>query len=478
MDTTKPQVRAGCYCRISSDPHDKREGTQRQREDTAALCEVKGWAIVDFYVDDDRSASNGKKRPEWERLLADIRAGKIDAVAAFDQDRINRTLDDFMHYKNLFVTRGIKLATSNNGDIDLSTPAGELMATIKTAVSTHEVAMLRIRTKRAARQKAEKGIPKWRNAFGYLPDIHEPDPVTAPLVKRAYRSILTGASLNDICRTLNSAEAYGLNGQPWTPSTLSLFLRSPRNAGLRAHTHVEEGKTVTDIVGKGNWPALVNEKTWRSAQAKMNAPSRKPGKKTVQKHLLTRVLLCGNPSSKQTGEPCGGYLSGYKTSKGANAYSCKQCRGIAIRAADVEYLLYGLVGDRLAAPDAQDLLKAKRDVVDAEAIQTQIAALYEDRRQVGIERGKRQLDGEQARIATDIINEEISELERQQNDADRMMVLGDIPLGTPQARGAVRRLSADRFRAVLAVLATVTVLPVGKGSHIFDPERVVVDWKE
>ena len=126
----------------------------RQREDTAALCELKGWQIAGFYVDNDRSASNGKARPQWGRLLADIEAGKIDAVAAWDQDRVNRMMEDFVHYKKLFVKRGILLATSNNGDIDLSTPSGVLTATIKTAVSEHEVAMMRIRMKRAARMKA------------------------------------------------------------------------------------------------------------------------------------------------------------------------------------------------------------------------------------------------------------------------------------------------------------------------------------
>ena len=120
--TQKP--RAACYCRISSDPKDKREGVDRQREDTAALCELKGWRVTDVYIDNDRSASNGKGRPEWDRLLADIAAGKIDAVAAWDQDRVNRMMEDFIAYKKLFVARGILLATSNNGDIDLSTPAG------------------------------------------------------------------------------------------------------------------------------------------------------------------------------------------------------------------------------------------------------------------------------------------------------------------------------------------------------------------
>ena len=92
--TQKP--RAACYCRISSDPKDKREGVDRQREDTATLCELKGWQVADVYVDNDRSASNGKGRPEWDRLLADIAAGKIDAVAAWDQDRVNRMMEDFI----------------------------------------------------------------------------------------------------------------------------------------------------------------------------------------------------------------------------------------------------------------------------------------------------------------------------------------------------------------------------------------------
>ena len=36
-----------------------------------------------------------KTAPKWEQLLADIEAGKIDAVAAWDQDRVNRMMDDF-----------------------------------------------------------------------------------------------------------------------------------------------------------------------------------------------------------------------------------------------------------------------------------------------------------------------------------------------------------------------------------------------
>ena len=258
VTTTKQQVRAGCYCRISSDPKDKREGVDRQREDTAILCEVKGWQVAGYYVDNDRSASNGGHRPEWERLLADIEAGRIDAVAAWDQDRVNRAMDDFQRYKNLFVRRGIKLATSNNGDIDLSTPSGVLTATIKTAVSEHEISMMKIRMRRAAKQKAQRGLPKWKRAFGYLGDTYQLDPHTAPLVKQVYAHVLAGGSITDGARILNAQNAFGLSGKPWTASTLSLFLRKARNAGLREHNDEivrdEDGNPV-----KGTWPALVDE---------------------------------------------------------------------------------------------------------------------------------------------------------------------------------------------------------------------------
>lgn len=40
------------------------------------------------------------------------------------------------------------------------------MAQIKRAVSEHEIAMMRVRLRRAARQRAERGFPKWRRSFG------------------------------------------------------------------------------------------------------------------------------------------------------------------------------------------------------------------------------------------------------------------------------------------------------------------------
>src|SRR4051794_24872107 len=73
-------VRAGVYARISADREGDRLGVSRQLADCAGLAQRKGWQVADQYVDDDVSAWSGKTRPEYRRLLDDVRAGALDAV--------------------------------------------------------------------------------------------------------------------------------------------------------------------------------------------------------------------------------------------------------------------------------------------------------------------------------------------------------------------------------------------------------------
>ena len=521
-ESAKSQVRAACYCRISSDPHDRREGVTRQREDTSALCEIKGWAVAGFYVDNDRSATSGKPRPEWERLLADIEAGKIDAVAAWDQDRVNRTMDDLQRYQRVFAERGVKFATTNGGEIDLATPQGVLFAQMRTANAQFENSMMRVRMRRAARQRAEKGVPKWRRAFGYLdtPAGPVPDPEVAPLILDAYRAVQAGASLKDVAKMWNDAGALTQSWRkqrdddgevvidpdtgkpvmictrkPWNESLVSQFLRKPRNAGLREHiTTGPDGRQHSEIVGQGTWEPLVEESLWRAVQATMNgrAGSILGQRRAARRNLLAGMMLCGKcetplggrwvkaktggksgrPKAGQTKEPHPG------TMRYAIAYVCTACRGVSIRADDVEPLLIKSVGGRLAREDAVDLLKADaHDPAEAQRITDEKAVLYGRLNEIADERADGLLTGAQAKRATERIQAKLDALERSEQDQERLRVFDGVPLGSPAAVAAVKALSPDRFRAVMAVLATVTIKPVGKGrGQVFDPERVVVDW--
>ena len=447
------------YLRQSLDKTGEAVAVARQREDCVKLCAGKGWEPVE-YVDNDVSASNGKPRPAYAKMLTDIRDGAVGAVVAWDLDRLHRRPIELESFMALADDKHLALATVS-GDVDLSTAQGRLVARLKGSVAAHEIEHKKARQRRAARQKAERGEPNWTRAFGYSGDTHQPDPHTAPLVKQAYSAVLAGASLGDVCRTFNDAGAYTLSGRPWTSETLTKFLRKPRNAGLRAYRG--------EITGKATWPGLVDEDTWRAAQTVMEAPERKPGRKSVRRHLLTGVAHCGK---------CGHYLcASYRTDRRI-VYVCKACHGVSILGDNLVPIVYDIVSGRLAKPDAVDLLKAEQhDTAEAERLRVEANTLTAELDAIGVERAEGLLTGRQAKIATDRINEKLAAIRHRQADQERLRVFDGIPLGKPEVSSAVESLSPDRFRAVLDVLMEITVLPTGKSGRVFNPERVQVDWR-
>src|SRR5215469_8165872 len=91
MDKVKA---AGIYARISLDDDGQGAGVKRQLTDCRKAAKEQGWPIVDEYVDNDVSAYSGKRRPAFERMLADLAAGTIDGVVTYHTDRLARSLRD------------------------------------------------------------------------------------------------------------------------------------------------------------------------------------------------------------------------------------------------------------------------------------------------------------------------------------------------------------------------------------------------
>lgn len=468
MTKTTRSRRAAIYTRISLDKSGERLGVQRQLDDCNALAARLGWEVVEHHDDNDLSAFSGKVRPGFEALLDGLKRGDIDAVICWHPDRLYRTLKDLVRLLDV-ATDDVEIRTVNGGDIDLSTATGKMLAGILGSVSFNESAHKSERQRRAAKQKAEAGLPQWTRAFGYEGDTRQPDPITAPLVAQAYRTVLAGGSITDVVRSWNDAGVLTIQGKAWTPAQLSSFLRKPRNCGLRAHND--------EIVGPGTWPALVDEDTWRAVRAKLDARNR--GRRAIRCHLLTGVLQCGKPG-------CGGYLSGHRTADKRIAYACKGCRGVSVRADQIEPMIYRLVSGRLARADAVDLLKTElHDTELAEQLRGERATLLARLDEIADAVADGDLTPSQAKRATERVNDKIADLDRRQCDQDRLRVFDGLPLGTPEVAAAIEQLTPDRLRAVLAVLATITIAPCGKGGYlvdpltkrkVIDPDRVQVAW--
>ena len=455
------------------------------------MCEVQGWELVGYYEDNNRSASNGRDREDWKRLLADIEAGRIDAIVAWNQDRAWRKMEDFEALRPVLAPLGVLFATTNIGVIDFRNPDDIFRVQVSTALSEMEIAKMRVRQLRAARQRAEQGKPKWKKAFGYIPDTRDKkhddgtrqiDEGVKPLVVEAYERIVRGQKLEDICTFWNGAGKPGLNGKPWTASTVSLFLRSPRNAGLRAHN----GEIVLAADGqqvKGTWPPLVGMELWEAAQSVMTRPGRGPGPKTVREHLLTGVLWCGATVKKgdNAGKPCDGYLSGnwQMLANGTGHvinYRCKSCRGLSVRESDVEPLVMGALIKRLSRPDAVKLLQKKTfDAGEAKKLRTDEGLLRAKLAQLGRDFATAPPEFTQAALAD--VQGKLDALALRQQDQEQRRLLDGVPLGTGQVSGVVQAWPPDHLRRVIAKLMVVTVLPVGSGHKVFNRERVQIVWK-
>ena len=122
-----PQA-AAIYTRISLDPSGERLGVQRQEEDCRAEATRRGWRIAEVYEDDDRSAYNPRRgRPEYERLLTDIRQGVRDGVMIWRLDRLHRQPRELEEFIVVCDKHDVALATVT-GDVDLATSQGRLLA--------------------------------------------------------------------------------------------------------------------------------------------------------------------------------------------------------------------------------------------------------------------------------------------------------------------------------------------------------------
>ena len=155
---TTPRA-AAIYARISSDVEGLGAGVGRQVEDCRKLATSLGWTVSGEYVDNDVSAYSGKRRPDYERMLADLADGTVDAVLVYHIDRLTRRpieLEDFLSAVDRAKVRHVKFVT---GDTDVHTGDGLLMARIMGAVAANKSASKSRRVRRKMEQVAPKDAP-------------------------------------------------------------------------------------------------------------------------------------------------------------------------------------------------------------------------------------------------------------------------------------------------------------------------------
>ena len=110
--------RVAIYCRLSKDDEFKKgesASIQNQRDMLIDYCKQRNWTIADIYVDDGYTGLN-IDRPDFQRMLVDIKAKKIDTVITKDLSRLGRNyLQTGKFTEEFFPKNGVRYIAVNDG---------------------------------------------------------------------------------------------------------------------------------------------------------------------------------------------------------------------------------------------------------------------------------------------------------------------------------------------------------------------------
>lgn len=344
-----PLIRAGLYLRTSRDRAQLGSAVRRQEDDCREAAKRLGWSVARVYIDNGLSASQfaTKLRAGYKQLLDDIRAGRLDAVVVWMEDRSHRQVIELADFVETCRAAGIRRYASVGTEYDLSDPEQVTMLLFVARTSEVEVNRISVRVKRKHKELADNGQyhggPK---PYGYQGpiegdrglvinrgrigiDIVEEEAI---VIRDAAQRILNGESLRSLVIDLNRRGIPAPRGGLWTRRTLKVILTHPRVAGLRQH----QG----NIVGKAGWPPILDQEIWRRVRLVLLAPDRRRARLANRPYLLSGVIYCGK---------CGKRLVGMPYPNGTRAYGCdvgttyRGCGGVRRKAESVEKLIREMI---------------------------------------------------------------------------------------------------------------------------------------
>jgi len=224
------------YVRVSTDRQAK-EGISLDAQKSAAnrYAEYTGGTIFDTYADEGKSGKN-TKRPAFQRMLKDARAGKFNTIFCVALDRFTRSFRDMVYIYEECINLGISLVFQND-NIDTSTVSGELMLHILSAFAQNERRITSRRVKEANDERVRQGKHTARDVLGYRSTkdglVIVPD--EAETVRDIYSLYTKWESLSFVAKILNTDGVRGKRGGLLTAESIKKILTNAIYVGLNNH---------------------------------------------------------------------------------------------------------------------------------------------------------------------------------------------------------------------------------------------------
>jgi site-specific DNA recombinase len=352
------------------------------------------WSEVDKYDFPGVSGKVSFRSKEFQRLLEDIRTGRINTVVCTALDRVCRSVKDFLSFLEILSQHGAEFVCLKQ-NFDTTTSHGKLFMTMMMALAEFERDQTSERNRDASLIRAERGL--WNG--GYLlgfdldPDKKAyllPNPAERVAVNFGFDKCLELGSAVGAMKALNShgyrtKEYTSRRGKPHAAKRFSYsstvqMLTNLAYIGKKEINKKNKGKDQEKLpesqryrVVKARWEAIVDEEKFWKVQELLRTnyeSKRNCGRPVQHNYIMNKGLMwcakCGTQMEGTCGHGAGGAAYYY--------YLCKNkgCK-FKVPAGEVE----GVVLERIRQ------LSARRDVLEGivsrtnERLKTELPALRE-----------------------------------------------------------------------------------------------------
>ncbi len=459
---------AAIYLRISSDPRGDQLGVTRQKVDCLAETTRRGWTVSEIYTDDDCSAFSGKRRPEYQRLLANIRLGIHDGVMAWRLDRLHRRLLELEEFLTLTQALGVRLATAT-GDVDLATSAGRAMARTMGTFGMLESEVKSERIRRKHQELAENGKVSGGGTrpFGYTLDRRHLVEDEAAVIRELAARILAGDSLRSTCTNLNDRGVKTVTSRAWTPTVLRNMLLSARISGRREH--------LGEILGPAEWPAIISPHQTTRLRALLTDPERRTNR-TARRYLLAGLVRCARCGTKMVARP---RQDGRRRYVCAIGPSTNGCGATVILADELEVFVIAGLLHRLDEPSlARAMARSASTDARSVAVQSSLAEAEQRLEELAVAYADGAVTYREWQAARPHLLKRATAAKASLNRDHRALALDGLVGNSDRLRYTWESLTLARQQAIAAALLDyVSIGPALRGRNRFDETRVRPAWR-
>ena len=319
IEETEKKLRVAAYCRVSTNSEEQATSYEAQVSYyTNYILQNPKWEMAGIFADDGISATNTKKRDDFNALIDACVSGKVDMVLTKSISRFARNTVDSLYHIRLLKEKNIPIFFEKE-QINTMEAAGELLITILSSLVQEESRNISENVKWSLRKKYERGGLNTSRLLGYQKGddgkLHIV-PEEAAVVRYIFMKYLEGKSSCAIAKDVTAQGKKTIRGNTvWNPCVIDKILQNEKymgdmlsqktytsdfltkkrekNVGALPQYYVENSHE--PIVSREIFYMAREERIRRNSLRKLAAGNReKEGKsKHSGKYALTEILVCG-----------------------------------------------------------------------------------------------------------------------------------------------------------------------------------------